>query len=299
MSSTNSIAIRRSESFGDLVRRFAWRGAGLRGAPLAVCLAALVVAGFAIAAVAPRALQTHDPFRTDLYASLQSPSLGHVFGTDQSGRDVYSRVVEGTAQSLTIGFGAIALSVSIALLLGVAAGLGGRVLDGAISRFLDVMFAFPNLFLALLFITVFEASTATLIVAVGLGTAPGYARMIRGQFLAVKGAGYVEAARALGHSYPRIVRRHIFPNAMRPLVVMITLGLGQAIVWASSLAFLGLGVAPPSPEWGALLDAGRNYVTSAWWLEVMPGAAIIVFALSVTVLGQYLQDRLEGRWAPP
>jgi peptide/nickel transport system permease protein len=130
---------------------------------------------------------------------------------------------------------------------------------------------------------------------VGVGTAPGYARMIRGQFLAVKGAGYVEAAKALGHSPWRIIRQHVFPNAIRPLVVMITLGLGQSIVWASGLAFLGLGVAPPSPEWGALLDAGRNYVVSAWWLEVMPGLAIIVFALSVTIIVQHLQAWLEGR----
>ncbi len=157
------------------------------------------------------------------------------------------------------------------------------------------MFAFPHLFLALLFVTIFEATTTTLIVAVGIGSVPGYARMIRGQFLAVKNAAYVEAATALGHSRWRIIRQHIFPNAMRPLVVMMTLGLGQSIVWASGLAFLGLGVAPPSPEWGALLDAGRNYVVSAWWLEVMPGLAIIVFALSVTVIGRFLQQRLEGR----
>ncbi len=115
----------------------------------------------------------------------------------------------------------------------------------------------------------------------------------------MKGAGYVEAARALGHSRLRILRRHILPNAMRPLVAMVTLGVGQSIVWASSLAFLGLGVAPPSPEWGALLDAGRNYVTRAWWLEVMPGLAIIVFALSVTVVGRHIQDRLEGRAGAP
>jgi peptide/nickel transport system permease protein len=233
--------------------------------------------------------------RTDLFATLQAPSLGHPFGTDQSGRDVYSRVIEGTSQSLSIGIGATTLSMSIALLLGVSAGLSGRVVDGVISRFLDVMFAFPSLFLALLLVTIFEATTTTLIVAVGVGTAPGYARMIRGQFLAVKGAGYVEAAKALGHSPWRIIRQHVFPNAIRPLVVMITLGLGQSIVWASGLAFLGLGVAPPSPEWGALLDAGRNYVVSAWWLEVMPGLAIIVFALSVTIIVQHLQAWLEGR----
>ncbi|MDH2399886.1 ABC transporter permease [Bradyrhizobium sp. SSUT18] len=277
-----------------------WRGIAnavvlARSVPAGVYLAAAIILLYVLAALTPTLLQTHAPFRTDLDATLQSPSLAHLFGTDQSGRDLYSRVIEGTRQSLAIGVGATTLSMTLALIFGVSAGLAGGAVDGAISRFLEVLFAFPNLFLGLLLITVFEATTTTLIIAVGVGTAPGYARMIRGQFLTVKHAGYVEAARALGHPYWRIVRRHIFPNAMRPLVAMITLGLGQSIVWASSLAFLGLGVAPPSPEWGALLDAGRQYVTRAWWLEVMPGLAIIAFALSVTTIGRYLQQRLEGR----
>jgi peptide/nickel transport system permease protein len=295
MSTTRSIPAARTDLFGGLWQRISTTVSIAASVPASVYIAIILVAGFLVAAIAPGLMQTHNPFRTDLYATLQSPSLGHFFGTDQSGRDVYSRVIQGTSQSLAIGIGATTISVSIALLLGITAGLAGGIVDGVISRFLEVMFAFPNLFLALLFVTVFEATTTTLIIAVGVGTAPGYARMIRGQFLAVKGAGYVEAAKALGHPHWRIVRQHIFPNAMRPLVVMITLGLGQSIVWASGLAFLGLGVAPPSPEWGALLDAGRNYVMRAWWLEVMPGLAIIAFALSVTIIGKHLQERLEGR----
>ncbi|WP_158930466.1 ABC transporter permease [Acidisphaera sp. S103] len=298
MSSTSTITGTRLGFSGDFRRRLTYVVTFVTSIPVSVYVAAFILGGFVLAALAPGVLRTHDPFRTDLFSTLQAPSLSHIFGTDQSGRDVFSRVVQGTAQSMAIGVGATTLSMSIALTLGIAAGLGGRMADSLISRFLEVMFAFPNLFLALLFVTIFDATTATLIVAVGVGTAPGYARMIRGQFLAVRRAGYVEAATALGHSWQRIVRQHIFPNAMRPLVVMITLGLGQSIVWASGLAFLGLGVAPPSPEWGALLDAGRDYVVNAWWLEVMPGFAIIVFALSVTVIGQHLQDRLEGRFHP-
>ncbi|MDA0183044.1 ABC transporter permease [Solirubrobacter phytolaccae] len=270
-------------------------GAFLRSVPPGVKLAALVVALYVLAAVAPGVLQPHDPFSTDLDSSLLAPSLQHPFGTDQSGRDLFSRVVEGARQSLAIGIGATALSFVIALVLGIAAGLGPRLVDGGVNRFLEVLFAFPTLFLALLFVAVFGQTVTTQIVAVAIGTAPGYARIIRGQFLQVKGSTYVEAARAVGHPYPRIVAQHIFPNAMRPLVVMFTLGVGQAIVWASGLAFLGLGVAPPSPEWGALLDAGRNYTTSAWWLEVMPGLAIVLFALSVTVVGRHIQERLEGK----
>lgn len=263
--------------------------------PLRVYLAAAVIAFFLVSAIAPHLLQSHSAFKMDLRATLQPPSFSHLFGTDQAGRDTYSRIVSGAGQSLSIGLGATALSMTVALFLGVAAGLGGRLIDGAISRFLDVLFAFPMLFLALLFVTVFGPSVTTQIIAVGLGTAPGYARMIRGQVLSARRAGYVEAAVALGHPYSKIVRRHILPNALHPLVVMMTLGVGQAVVWASGLAFLGLGAAPPSPEWGALLDAGRDYITRAWWLEVMPGVAIVAFALSVTVVGHHLQDRLEGR----
>lgn len=263
--------------------------------PIPVALAAAIVLFFAIAAIDPALVQSHQPFRTDLRALLQPPSLRHWLGTDQIGRDTYSRIVQGTRQSLAIGMGATAVSLALALGLGVAAGLGGRLVDGAISRFIDVLFAFPVLFLALLFVTVFGTSVTTEIVAVGLGTAPGYARMVRGQVLAIRNSGFVEAARVLGHPRSRIVRQHIVPNVMRPLLPMVTLGVGQAIVWASGLAFLGLGVAPPSPEWGALLDAGRNYVVRAWWIELTPGLAIVLFALAVTVLGRYAQDLLEGR----
>jgi peptide/nickel transport system permease protein len=266
--------------------------------PPGVLLALGIIVFFVVAAIAPSVLQTHSAFKIDLMSPLRPPSLAHWFGTDPAGRDVYSRIIEGARQSLSIGLGATLLSMAIALTLGVTAGLAGRGVDTLISRFLDVLFAFPTLFLALLFVAVFGTTVTTQIVAVGIGTAPGYARMIRGQVLAVRGAGYVEAAKALGHPFSRIVRRHILPNAMHPLVAMMTLGVGQAIVWASGLAFLGLGVAPPAPEWGALLDAGRNYITRAWWLEVMPGLAIVLFALSVTVVGRHLQERLEGKGDP-
>jgi len=141
----------------------------------------------------------------------------------------------------------------------------------------------------------FGPGVATEIVAVAIGSAAGYAWMVRGQVIAVKGSDYVSAAMVLGHPPRRIIVQHVFPNAMRPLVVLATMGIGQSIVWASSLSFLGLGVAPPAPEWGAMLDAGRDFVSTAWWLELFPGLAIVACTLSVTVLGRYLQQRLEGR----
>ena len=259
-----------------------------------VILAGLVIAFFAVAVIVPSLLAVENPLSINLAATLQAPSLHHILGTDASGRDLYSRVIYGARQSVLIGLGATGLSMAIAITLGGLAGLAGGFVDGIINRGIEVLFAFPVLLLALLFVAVFGPSATTEIIAVGLGTAPGYARMIRGQVLAVRDSGYVESARALGHPYHRIVRRHIFPNAMRPLVVIVTLGVGQSIVWAAGLAFLGLGVPPPASEWGALLDAGRDFVTQAWWLEVMPGLAIVLLALSITTIGRYIQQQLEG-----
>jgi peptide/nickel transport system permease protein len=246
-----------------------------------------------VAAVAPQLLTARGPSALDYPAALHAPSLAHWFGTDESGRDLYTRVVYGAGTSLAIGLGAAAVGIVLALLLGSAAALAPRPLGAAVDRLLEVMFAFPALLLALLLITVTGPSAISEVFAVGLGTAPGYARMVRAQITAAKGAGYVEAATALGHSHARIVRAHILPNALRPLVAVFALSIGQSIVWASSLSFLGLGVAPPSPEWGALLDAGRSYITVAPWLLVIPGLVVVGVSITATTVGRHLQAYLE------
>lgn len=257
--------------------------------------AALVVVAFvAVAAIAPSWLVHGSPTAVDLQHTMLAPSAHHLFGTDDAGRDLFTRVVYGTRESLGIGLGATGLAMALAILLGFAAGLGGRFVDAVITRVLEVTFAFPALLLALLLIAIRGPSVTTEIVAVGVGSAAGYARMVRGQVFNVRDAGYVEAAAALGHNRWTVIRRHVFPNAMRPLVAMVTLGVGQSIVWASSLAFLGMGVAPPSPEWGALLDSGRMYITTSWWLEIMPGLVIVLVTVAVTSLGRTIQHRLEG-----
>jgi peptide/nickel transport system permease protein len=276
--------------------------AGLRGRARrltpGVVLAWLVLAFLAISVTFPGLLAHEGPLAVNPAHALQGPSLSHLFGTDQSGRDVFSRVVYGARESLPIGIAATAVGLVIAIVLGFAAALGGRWADAVISRFLEVLFAFPSLLLGLLFVAMFGAGVGSLIIAVGIGSAPGYARMIRGQVIAVKHAPYVEAARILGHSRLRIMLGSIFPNAMRPLLVLGTLGIGQSIVWASALSFLGLGAAPPAPEWGAMLAAGRDFISSAWWLEFFPGAVIVATALAATALGRHLQRRMEGRLAP-
>jgi peptide/nickel transport system permease protein len=261
--------------------------------PWGLYLAGALVVFLAIAALFPEILATHSPVGLDYPHALKGPSWANWFGTDESGRDLYSRVVYGAGQSLLIGLGAAAVSILLALILGSIAALAVKPAAVVVDRFVEVMFAFPALLLALLLIAIAGPSALTEIFAVGLGTAPGYARMIRGQILAAKNSGYVEAATALGHSRFQIVRAHILPNALRPLVAVFALSVGQSIVWSSSLSFLGLGVAPPSSEWGALLDAGRGYIIQAPWLEVIPGLVIVAVALASTTIGRHLQSYLE------
>lgn len=268
--------------------------ARVRGVRPVVLLAFVFVALLLIAAIVPSLLTKGDPLQVNLAHSLQSPSLEFPFGTDQSGRSVYTRVIYGARESILIGLGATAVGLGIAALLGVAAGLGGKWVDGGINRLLEVLFSFPILLFALFLVAIFGSGVSTQILAVGIASAPGYARMVRAQVLQVKGADYVIASRALGHKPSRTLFKNILPNAFRPLVVLATLGVGQSIVWASALSFLGLGVAPPAPEWGAMLDAGKDYIQTAWWLELFPGAAIVATTLAASCIGRYLQRRIEG-----
>ncbi|REE05063.1 ABC transporter permease [Citricoccus nitrophenolicus] len=268
--------------------------AAWRRVPTTVWIAGVFAGLLVLAAFAPGVLATHDPRAITLEAPLAPPGWEHWFGTDQSGRDLYSRIVHGTAQSLLIGLGAAAVGVGLAVVFGSWAALGGRWADTVIGRGIEVLFAFPILLLAMVFIAVYGPSVQTLILAVGLGIAPGYARMVRAQVMSVRRSGYVQAAQALGHHPGRVLTQHILPNALRPLLAVLTLGIGQSIVWASGLAFLGFGVAPPSPEWGALLEAGRPYIIEAWWLEIIPGLAVLATALTATVLGKFVESTLEG-----
>jgi len=269
------------------------RAGALRRLSPGLLLAAVLAALYLLAAVAPGLLATHGASELNLSAALTPPGWAHPFGTDEVGRDLYSRVVYGTRTSLLIGAGAAAVSLSLAVVLGTLAALGPRALAAVVNRVVEVQFAFPTLLLALLLVAITGPSAVAQVFAVAIGTTPGYARMIRGQLLGVRGSGYVEAATLLGHGRGRILLRQVLPNALRPLVAVFALCVGQSIVWASSLAFLGLGVAPPSPEWGALLDAGRAYVVHAPWLTLIPGLVIVVLAVVATTLGRHLQAALD------
>jgi peptide/nickel transport system permease protein len=258
----------------------------------AVFWVALVILAFLLlAALFPGLLAPGDPLAIHPLQSFRGPSIGHPFGTDESGRDIYTRIVHGTRGSLLIGVSATAVGVGLALVLGLLAGLGPRWLDFGTTRFLEVLFAFPGLLLALLFIVVYGPGVVTSTIAVGLATAPGYARIIRSQVLVVRRAPYLEAATVLGRGGWSRLWRHLLPNVAGSLFVLVTLGIGQSIVWASSLSYLGLGAVPPAAEWGAMLSAGRTYITSFWWMTFFPGLFIVLGALATTLLGRSLQQR--------
>lgn len=265
----------------------------MRRPTTADAVALAVLALLLACALLPGLVAPGDPQAIDPSQAFQPPSWQHWFGTDESGRDLLRRVVHGAGPSLLIGVAATAVGLALGLVLGSAAGLGPRWLDFGTSRVMEVLFAFPGLLLALLFIAIAGPGVATSTIAVGLATAPGYGRLIRTRLLALRAAPYVESAIVLGRPAPVVFARTLLPGVVRTLFVLATLGVGQSVVWASSLSYLGLGVPPPAAEWGALLDAGRVYLDTAWWLTFFPGLVIVATAASATVLGRSWQKRMR------
>lgn len=260
-----------------------WRGLGPSG-----WLSLGVVIVMAIAALWPRLLTRQDPNAVDAINAFAAPSLTAPLGTDASGRDVLTRVIYGASESLGIAMSATGIGLAAAIVLGFPAALGPRWVDGVLSRVIEVLFALPSLVLALLLVAVLGAGVWASVIAVGVSTAPGYARILRSRARTVALSGYVDAARLEGRGPWSVFTRHILPNTMWPLIAVATLGIGQAIVWVSALSYLGLGALPPSPEWGAMLNGGRIYIASAWWLTVAPGLAITLAATATTILGRKL-----------
>ena len=265
------------------------RGLKALAARLPLLLSATVLAFFVLAAIFPNLLAPYDPLAINPADAFSGPGPGHLLGTDESGRDIYSRIIHGARPSLLIGAAATAIGLGLALVLGTIAGFGGKWLDFGVGRILEVLFALPGLLLALVFIALAGPGVGTTVVAVGLTTAPGYARMIRAQIIALRTSPMVEAATVLGRTRSRILATHILPNALAPIAVLGTLGLGQAVDWAASLSFLGLGAPPPAPEWGAMLSAGRTYLALAWWMTFFPGLAIVLVAAASTVLSRAMK----------
>ncbi len=266
-----------------LVRR---RGAMLG---LAVVLFFVVLALFA-PVIAP-----YDPLQTSWSAIRKAPSAAHLFGTDEIGRDVLSRVIWGARASLLAGLVSVCISLSLGVPVGLVAGYVGGFTDGLISRLVDAMLACPFLILAIALAAFLGPSLTNAMIAIGISATPIFIRLTRAQVLAVKHEDYVEAARALGNPHLRIALRHILPNVLPPLIVQATLATAAAIIAEASLSFLGLGQQPPAPSWGSMLNTAKNYVENAPWMAVWPGVSIFLMVLSFNLLGDGLRDALDPR----
>lgn len=254
-----------------------------------------IIASLTLAAIAAPLISPHSPTKIDVYNVLSPPDFSHPFGTDELGRDVFSRMVWGSRASLKVGFIAVGIAISIGLFIGSVAGFYGGRVDAVLMRFVDIMLAFPTFFLILAVIAVVEPSISTIMIVIGLTGWMDVARLVRAEFLTLKERDFVSAARALGAVDSRLILRHIIPNALSPVFVAATFGIAGAILTESGLSFLGLGVQPPDPSWGNMLTSGKDNITVAWWLSLFPGLAILTTVLSYNLVGEGLRDALDPR----
>jgi peptide/nickel transport system permease protein len=271
--------------------RSARRLLGDRTAVLALSALGLLV----LAAVLAPWLAPYPPLQMAAHEALQPPSARHWFGTDQFGRDVFSRVLHGARLSLPLGAIPVAIGLSGGTLLGLVAGYAGGMARRLIMRLVDVMLGFPIFLLALFIVAMLGPSLANAMLAVGVASMPTYARVVYGSVLSVRERDYVLAARALGAGPALILLRHILPNVLAPTIVVAATGLAYAILTGAALSFLGLGAQPPTPEWGAMMYEGRDYLRAHWWISTMPGLAIMLAVLAVNVLGDAVRDALDPR----
>jgi len=268
-------------------RRFVRSGTGLMGA-----VVLLVVIGAAIfaAQVAP-----YSPTRQDFRVERQPPSLQHLMGTDEFGRDVFSRVIWGAQASLIAGAMAATIALAVGLVLGMLGAYYGRGTDNVIMRVMDVILAFPYILLAMAVVAILGPGLRNAMIAIAIVYIPHYARVVRGSVLSVKSREYVEAARSMGARDGRVMWQHVLPNALAPIIVQTTLSVGNAIIDTAGLSFLGLGTQPPTPDWGNMLSAGRSYVIDSPWIATFPGLAILVTVLAFNLMGDALRDAFDPR----
>ncbi len=236
-----------------------------------------------------------DPAQQHLVQRLMSPSAKFLFGTDDLGRDVFSRMVYGIRISLTVGFVAVSIAVIIGTVLGLLAGYFGGWVDSVIMRLVDIMLCFPTFFLILIVIAFLEPSIYNVMIVIGATSWPGLTRLVRAEVLSLRDRDYIQAAKLLGLSNLRIFFVHLLPNAVYPILIYAALGVGDAILTESGLSFLGLGVQPPMSSWGQMLTAGKEYIYFAWWLSLFPGLAILITVLAFNLLGEGLRNVLDPR----
>lgn len=248
-----------------------------------------------VCAVFADLLAPYDYAAQDLKNRFVAPCFAHPFGTDNLGRDILSRIIYGSRISLTVGLASVSLAAMIGIFLGSIAGFYGGKSDNIIMRAMDVLLAIPSLLLAISIAATLGNGIPNLILAIGFGAAPTYARIVRASILSLKEQEFIEAARSVGASDFRIIFHHILPNCLAPIIVQMTLGVASAILSTASLSFIGLGIAPPTPEWGSMLSAGRQYIRDAWHIVTFPGAAIMITIFGLNLFGDGLRDALDPK----
>lgn len=255
----------------------------------------LILATIAIVTKVAPGILPYDPYAQNLSESLLAPSAQHWFGTDIQGRDIFCRVLVGTQITLTVGLAAVAISLTVGVVLGSIAGYKGGKWDTVIMRIMDMMLAIPSILLAIAIMAALGPGIEKAVVAIGLVAIPEYARIVRSEILSIKENDYVAAARVIGDSNFKIVFKHVLPNVLPSIIVRATLGISTAILDAAALGFLGLGVQPPAAEWGDMLGRGRNELFRAPWLMIFPGLAITLTVLAFNLLGDGVRDGLDPK----
>lgn len=271
----------------EFLQRFRASGSAMIG--LGILLVMVFCAAFA------PVLAPYDPYASDLPSSLQPPSKTHLLGTDELGRDILSRILYGARISLLVGVEAVVLALVCGVILGAVAGFYGGKIETAIMGAMDIMLSFPSILLAIAFMTVLGHGLEKAVIAIGIVSIPHYARIVRGSVLSVKENVYIMAARAIGNKDSRLILVHILPNVLAPIIVRATVGVSVAILEAAALGFLGLGVAPPTAEWGTMLGSGRQTIFNAPHIVTFPGVAITLTVMAFNLLGDGLRDVLDPR----
>jgi peptide/nickel transport system permease protein len=289
LAQSTSLRPRASTTFlQDALRQLTHSRSAIAGA---VILLAIILAAIFADHVTP-----YDPIAPDPRSNQQSPRPSHPFGTDELGRDILTRVIYGARISLWVGVVSVAISASAGLILGLAAGYYSRWPDMLIMRAMDIMLAFPSIMLALGVVAILGPGMINVMIAVGISYIPHYARIVRASVMETRVNTYIEAARVVGCRDVRIMFVHIVPNSITPLIVISTLGIGVAILIAAGLSFLGLGVQPPTPEWGTMVSRGRTFMRQSWWIAAFPGLATMLTVMAINLFGDGLRDVLDPKY---
>ena len=258
-------------------------------------LGLIILIILALVAIFADFIAPYDYAKQDLLNAFQHPSAEHIFGTDEFGRDIFSRVIYGARMSLLVGFVSVGIALLVGGALGAISGYYGKHVDNIIMRLMDILLAIPQTLLAIAIVAALGTGLFNLMIAVGISSVPTYARIVRASVMTIRDEEYIEAAHCSGTSNVKIILRHILPNCLAPVIVQVTLGIASAILSAAGMSFIGLGIQPPQPEWGNMLSSGRDYIRGYSYMTMFPGLAIVITVLSLNLLGDGLRDALDPK----